>query len=379
MNNKSNLFISFLICMNLFLPTQEHDAIAINIEVPVRVFKGEKFIGNLTINDFEVYEDGELQKIEAIYLIKKKDIERKDTGLKKDEARRKFVPEVDRQFVLIFEIKKILPEIEKAIWYFVEKVIMPGDKLNVVTPIKTYHFKEDSLEIVPRKEIANQLIKILRNDVFTRYEGWRTPTDYPIGTGYMMREIRYNYLGDRYLDENRLMDVAEKLKKMPGQKNVFLFLQQDLISYPMPQTSNSVTGIFDDLDFLAYMSTVASYNRIIPSKIKRAFTDSSILFQFLYLKNKLDFQSFRSPFDMMDITASMFTTFKDISEATGGMTHVTINPTATFKRAVEASENYYLLYYAPKNYRADGKFKKLEVKVKGKNYKVSHRAGYIAD
>jgi len=28
---------------------------------------------------------------------------------------------------------------------------------------------------------------------------------------------------------------------------------------------------------------------------------------------------------------------------------------------------------------ADGKFKKIEVKVKGKKYKVTHRAGYIAD
>jgi len=33
----------------------------------------------------------------------------------------------------------------------------------------------------------------------------------------------------------------------------------------------------------------------------------------------------------------------------------------------------------PKNYMADGKFKKIEVKVKGKKYKVTHRAGYIAD
>jgi len=35
--------------------------------------------------------------------------------------------------------------------------------------------------------------------------------------------------------------------------------------------------------------------------------------------------------------------------------------------------------YTTKNYVADGKFKKIEVKVKGKKYRVTHRAGYIAD
>jgi hypothetical protein len=152
----------------------------------------------------------------------------------------------------------------------------------------------------------------------------------------------------------------------------------------MPQTSSSIDGIFSDLDFLDYMSTVAAFNLLTPQKIKRAFADSSILFQFLYLKDKLyfkdnDFQPFRSPFDMMDTTASMFSTFKNLSVATGGTTYVTVNPTATFKRAVEESENYYLLYYSPRNYKADGKFKNIKVKVKNRKYRISYRSGYIAD
>jgi hypothetical protein len=55
------------------------------------------------------------------------------------------------------------------------------------------------------------------------------------------------------------------------------------------------------------------------------------------------------------------------------------NAAASFEKAVIASENYYLLYYNPKSYKADGKFKKITVKVKGKKYKVTHRAGYLAD
>ena len=385
-NLKKLIFVIFAIspAIVLFAQDLQYDAIAINIEVPVRVFKGDRFVDNLTIHDFEVYEEGKLQKIEAVYLIKKTDIEREESEIQKEIARKRFGPELNRQFVLIFELKNILPEIESAIWYFMEKVIVPGDKLKVVTPLKTYHFKEDSWEKVPRMEMANQLVKILRSDVFTVYKAWQDPADYPIGEGDASREIRYNYTGKRYLDENRLLEVAENLKKMPGQKNVFLFLQQELIDYSMPETGSSINQIFADLDFLDYMSTVAAYNFITPKKIKRAFADSSILFQFLYLKDKLyfrdnDFQPFRSSFDMMDTTGSMFSTFKALSVATGGMAHATINPAATFKRAVEESENYYLLYYSPKNYKANGKFKDIKVKVKNRKYRVNHRAGYIAD
>ena len=48
-------------------------------------------------------------------------------------------------------------------------------------------------------------------------------------------------------------------------------------------------------------------------------------------------------------------------------------------RAAEASSNYYLLYYRPLNYRADGRFQKIEVRVKGQGLKVVHRLGYVAD
>jgi len=56
----------------------QHQALAINIEVAVRVFKGNTFIDNLKMNDFEVYEDGVLQEIAAVYLVRKSDIERQE-------------------------------------------------------------------------------------------------------------------------------------------------------------------------------------------------------------------------------------------------------------------------------------------------------------
>jgi hypothetical protein len=43
----------------------QHDVSVVNIEVPVRVFKGDTFIDHLTIGDFEVFDDGVLQQIDA--------------------------------------------------------------------------------------------------------------------------------------------------------------------------------------------------------------------------------------------------------------------------------------------------------------------------
>ncbi|MFQ6069855.1 MAG: hypothetical protein ACE5LC_04935 [Candidatus Aminicenantales bacterium] len=73
------LLTAFLFCLSFFAQEESHDVTVINIEVPVRVFKANKFVDNLTIDDFEVYEDGKLQKIVAVYLIKKTGIKREET------------------------------------------------------------------------------------------------------------------------------------------------------------------------------------------------------------------------------------------------------------------------------------------------------------
>jgi hypothetical protein len=83
--------------------------------------------------------------------------------------------------------------------------------------------------------------------------------------------------------------------------------------------------------------------------------------------------------DWQDGTVDFFNAFKEIATATGGITESSANVNSSLKKAAKASENYYLLYYTPKDFVADGEFKKIEVKVKGKKYKVTHRGGYIAD
>ncbi|MFA9454809.1 MAG: hypothetical protein ACERK6_12940, partial [Candidatus Aminicenantaceae bacterium] len=75
----------------------------------------------------------------------------------------------------------------------------------------------------------------------------------------------------------------------------------------------------------------------------------------------------------------IFSAFTQVAEATGGYTASSSNAAAVFQNAVSAMNNYYLLYYSPRDYEEDGKFHSLEVKVKRGAYRVTHRAGYLAD
>lgn len=111
-------------------------------------------------------------------------------------------------------------------------------------------------------------------------------------------------------------------------------------------------------------------------RVKQAYSDSSIAIHFLFFSKMAEY----SPgVKMEEHSEDIFSVFNDMAIATGGLTISSSNPEYLFKIASEAFENYYLLYYTPKNYRIDFKFKNIKVKVKGKNYRITHRIGYIAD
>ena len=118
----------------------QHEAIAVNIEVPVRVFQAGVFVDTLSIDDFEVYEDGVNQQIEAVYLIKKAEITRRE------EKEKTFEPKISsRHFVLFFETVEYLPKVGEALDFFFQEILQPHDSLIAVTPTKTYTFDSRGL------------------------------------------------------------------------------------------------------------------------------------------------------------------------------------------------------------------------------------------
>lgn len=371
-------------------PAQQlsHTATAINVEVPVRVFQGDTFVDHLTINDFEVYESGILQQVEAVYLIKKTDIRREEG----DKAIR---PRLGRTFILLFAMREWLPELADAMRYFIDNVILPGDTLEFVTPVKPYRLKPDVVGKAPKDRIKDEFVKKVKNDIiFGGSQEMNLLAELRQDAAALNLQTYRSHLEQlemlRKMDEQDLLAFARELKKQEGQKTVFLFYQRELLPQLTTKKLIETSSLtFDDPTFQMDMADLLEFYKREPmfsvDTIKKAYSDSSMSIHFLFItKNRsfgMDISEMQQPDGviMVDKSEDIFSAFNEIAQATGGITESSFNIGKAFQKAVDASENYYLLYYRPKDYRADGKFKEINVKVKAGGYRVTHRAGYFAN
>ena len=280
---KKGTFIIGILFLILFLSGQEiqEEAIAINIEVPVRVFKGDTFIDNLTIDDFEIYEDGVLQDIEAAYFIKKTNIERQ-------EEKKKFTPKTQRHFFLFFEIEDYPKRLKDGINYFFENVLVPGDNLTIVSPQKMYRFESQSFLKMTRKEIVEELGSILRKDAVMGSSEYRSaihdlqrmtrqiaammgnPLDVDATEGDAqlfskdLDEVFSLYIvllekleSLRRVDKQKLLDFANYLQDMEGQKFVILFYQREFIPQLDSRILEQVAELYQDMpNFVFQLQTI---------------------------------------------------------------------------------------------------------------------------
>jgi VWFA-related protein len=373
----------------------QHEVSVVNIEIPVRVFKGDKFIDNLTISDFEVYEDGKPQQIEAVYLIKKTDI-------KREEGKKEIKPTVARRFIFLFEMTEFLPEIGKAMDYFFDNVIEPDDSFEVHTPAKSYRMKSHVFEVNPKEKVKDQLRDILRRDIIMGGAEYRNLLRELQASLMEMNWLDYRlYLEQlqilREVDQKNMVAFAEELKKQDGQKHAFLFYQQEVLPQLKPNAFNNVKmraeamgawqSVFDLMDLFELFHRDVKFD---VDAIQKAYSDASISIHFLFItKTQMtgsDITERRpstelirpSDIIMVEKSEDIYSAFNEVAKATGGISTTSANAAAAFREAVDASENYYLIYYKPQDYRADEQFHKIKVNVRSGNYRVSHRAGYIA-
>lgn len=385
----------------------QHDAVAINIEVPVRVFRGETFIDDLTLNDFELYEEGKLQEIDAVYFVEKTDIAREETRLGERIDMPRIVPKVEsRYFILLFDILTYMPRVEEALNQFFNTVLLPSDRLMIITPMNVYNLRENSWKIENRKDLAEQFKSIIRKDAVTGNSEYRSGLkslerltaqisnlQWDAASGESaedrldLRLARYeSFLGkmeaSRVVNQKKLIQFAEELKQFEGPKTVFLFYQKETIPQPMPKTVFDYQTYFSERQDIVqklydlFVLYVREINLDI-EKIRRAYSESSIAIHFLFLTREYDDP--KPGIYYQEHSEDIFNAFAQLAHASGGYTIASANALFAFNKAVEATEKYYLLYYTPKNYTADGKFRSINVRIKGKNYRVLHRAGYVAD
>lgn len=401
------LFSIFFLCLSVFAQQIQEESVVINIEVPVRVFDGNTFVENMTIDDFELYEDGVQQRLEAVYLVKRRSIER-------SEEKRRFTPDTARNFYLLFEISEYSGKLGEAVEYFIQNVIYPGDVLTIITPVKTYRLRGQALEVKTRDEITEQLKGILRKDALIGSSEYRNVIQELAGLAWSLaasisgdstlrrpdtmmggsqvgltvdeqltryEDILYRLEDLRFIDQKQLMSFAQNLDEQTGQKYVFLFYEREYIPQIDPRILYQYTEMYQDSPNIQQsISGIFDFFRrditIDVDQVKQVYADSSVAIHFLFIsKNNPQEYGVRYKEQSEDI----FSAFKQMADATGGFVDSSADPSLSFQRALDAAENYYLLYYSPKDFTHDGKFRNIEVRLKDKGYKVVHRLGYFAD
>lgn len=394
-----------LLTFHSFAQVEQHEVTVRNVVVPVRVLDGNQFVANLTIDDFELFESGEKQEIEALYLVRRSSIARKETA-------QEFNPYLSRHFYMLFQLTEYNPQLSQAIDYLFNSVILPGDTLTIMTPMNTYTLSQRALKTRSMETISKEMQNIIRKDTqmgganyrslisdlkrlaaaistsgtetsaMSGFESDSSTSMFGIENLLMRYQETVAKLDDlRVVDENQFIEFARRLKKLDGQKNIFFFYEREF----KPEINQSILNRLmslhqDEPEILAQVQNLFQLYQRNPSvntqRIIAAFSDSSLTFNFLFMHKNPELVS---GITMREQSEDMFNSFSQVAHATGGITDSSQNPGPAFKNAVNLTESYYLLYYSPRDYKKDGTFKSIIVRLKDKNYMITYRLGYIAD
>jgi hypothetical protein len=289
----------------------------------------------------------------------------------------------------------------------------------VITPMSQYRMRSDAIAKRSLAEIKQQLQGRLRRDILRGSAEYRSTIDalykilnadpsdpkepnseFTVGSTEEQLDLYRQYINKlealRKVDEKSLLEFAGVLKSLPGQKYVYMFHQMERI--PQFSPKGVMMKMFEDQDDpFRVFSYMENFNlntrslRLNVEAVKKVYADSSITVHFLFLtktppvnvpvteaKTAKAAMDPRQDVTMVEHSEDIFSAFSEVARATGGISESSANAAAAFEKAANASENYYIIYYTPKDYKADGKFHEIKVLVKGGGYSVTHRAGYIA-
>jgi hypothetical protein len=367
--------------------------------VAVRVWDGDRFVSDLGLQDFEFSENGLPQPIEALYLINKNAVERRDGG-------RDFQPDVSRKFYFIFQMFEYNPKLAEAVLYFFENVFQPGDSLEVQTPMHVYRLSPQALAQTSKDVVAKDMADKVKKDISIGNSLYRnllgelkrfvrslegTQSMAQIGEeggeeaeGFTMELVLPMYRDSlmkleslRAVDEKKLLAFARAVKSREGQKFVFYVYQREFRPEISPRLLQDIISVNQEKPHIlaAVQELFQVYSRSVslnPDRIQQAFADSGIVFNFLFMNKNPETYS---GIVMREQSDDAFRALSQVAGNSGGVVDNSQNPAASITKALNASERYYLLYYFPESKAKDGTFRKFDVKIKGKEYRVIFRGG----
>jgi VWFA-related protein len=176
-------------------------------------------------------------------------------------------------------------------------------------------------------------------------------------------------------------ELARSLAGIPGRKNVVWLsgaFPSIVLANPMVINPSSVARNYEDgvrkTDTLLAAAQVAIY----PVGAKGLVTNSPAIDGPAKSPEAIKMEQIASQHDTQVRNPNQ-ATMDEIARETGGMAFYDANGlNETLANVMDQGSHFYTLIYTPTNSEPDGRYRKIEVKVSSKSYKLGYRPGYYA-
>ncbi len=369
------------------------------VEVDVRVTddRGE-FVRGLTLADFELLEDGKPRPIAAFNLVDLP-VERLESfpgraAAPPADVRSNARPFEGRVYVMVIDDLHMgfarTGQARRAAREFVEKRMGANDLMAVV---HTAGSRDQSQELTSDKALLLAAVdrttgRGLRSATASRIDYYNLTQEMvrrqPAGQALPGQDTAITDPDEALRAHNAratldtLRGVAEFLSAVRGRRKAILFISEG-ISYDFnnPFENRSSSLVLDELrDTLAAAARANVVFYGIDPRGLTGLADEEIQMSSAPLTEdpRLSISA-----GLREELRNSQQSLQTLSEETGGFAVINANEFAdTYERIVRENSSYYVLAYDPPDHKPDGKFHKIEVRVKRPGLKVEHRRGYAS-
>jgi VWFA-related protein len=364
---------------------------AVEIDVRVTDKKGSPVTG-LTGADFEVFEDGVKQNIRVFTPVKVPFDPRPRTALTiEPDVQTNRLPFNGRVYVFVLDDLHTHPlrtqRVRAAVRQFLDRHFGANDRAAIVTTSGRPETVQDLT--------SSRAALLAAVDAFTG-RAIRSSTLERINEYFRLQQVRE--IGERGSENNRtvkvndplepervyqargalrqLEDVARWLDTVPTQRKALIFVSEG-IDYDLTNLVENrfAGGLLEDVRQVIARATRSNANiyAIDPRGLGGLFDET------IEVSSLPDDTTVLGPGIFMQALQWTQNNLRILAEESGGFALVNTNDLASgFDRIVRESSEYYLLGYQPANTRRDGRFRRVEVRVKRPELQVQSRRGYFA-
>jgi VWFA-related protein len=360
------------------------------VEVDAAVFDRQKQpVLGLKRDDFEVYEDGVLQDVSAftqvnIPIEKPEPVPLQAKAVIEPDVVTNAKPFDGRLYLIILDDKQTqafrAPLVKRAAEQFVTRYMAANDLAAVLS---TSGQTASTQEFTSNKRLLLRAIDKfmgikIRSETEERLDEYQRQQGIP---GNSARKIDDPLDMQRGYDARISLETVAKISdwvgSIRGRRKAIVYFSEG-IDYDIydfnKREATTIQERMRDVIASATRANVSIYS--IDPRGLTSLADESINVSGGFPDDpslNLSLQSFQNSLRISQDS------LRSLSEETGGFAAVNQNDfSSAFERVVQDNSAYYVLGYYPKNERRDGRFRRIEVKVKRPGLEVRSRRGYTA-